>query len=69
VAGLRLAVLSFRERQDIKRILSNLPENNRYVMDYIIAGVLSHQSSDMRDYLLSTSIIQTTAAAGNDQTI
>ena len=57
VAGLRLAVLSFRERSDINRILSNLPDNNRYVMDYIIAEVVSHQPSEIKDYLLSTAIL------------
>lgn len=57
VAGLRLAVLSFREREDIDRIIANLPENNRYVMDYIISEVISHQPEDIQEYLLSTAIL------------
>ena len=57
VAGLRLAALSFRNRSDINRILSNLPDNNRYVMDYIIAEVLSHQPIEIKDYLLSAAIL------------
>ena len=57
VAGLRLAVLSIRQRTDLNRILDSLPDNNRYVMDYIIAEVISHQPPDIKDYLLSTAIL------------
>ena len=58
VAGLRLAALSLRERTDIDRILENLPDNNRYVMDYIIGEVLSRQSPTIQDYLLSTAVLK-----------
>jgi LuxR family maltose regulon positive regulatory protein len=57
VAGLRLAALSLRERADLDRILESLPDENRYVMDYIISEVLSKQPPDMENYLLSTAIL------------
>lgn len=57
VAGLRLAVLSMRQRSDLHEIVASLPDNNRYVMDYIIAEVLSHQPKEVREYLLSTAIL------------
>ena len=57
VTGLRLAVLSLRHREDIKNVLIDLPDDNRYVMDYVVAEVLSQQSPDMQEYLLKTSIL------------
>ncbi|KPJ76375.1 MAG: hypothetical protein AMJ54_12005 [Deltaproteobacteria bacterium SG8_13] len=57
VAGLRLAALSLRERTDVDRILGNLPDDNRYVMDYIVSEVLSRQPPAIQDYLLSTALL------------
>jgi LuxR family maltose regulon positive regulatory protein len=57
VTGLRLAALSLRQRSDLDRILANLPEDNRYVMDYLITEVLSNQEENSRDYLLATAIL------------
>lgn len=57
VVGLRLAVLSMRHRSDLQRIIAALPDDNRYVMDYIISEVISQQPVDIRDYLLSTAIL------------
>ncbi len=58
VTGLRLAGLSLRHRSDIDRILAQLPEDNRYVMDYIVAEVLSQQPSAIQEYLLTTAILE-----------
>lgn len=57
VAGLRLAVLSVRQRSDLQRIVASLPDNNRYVMDYIISEVISNQPEEIQKYLLSTAIL------------
>jgi LuxR family maltose regulon positive regulatory protein len=57
VTGLRLAALSLRHRSDLDRILANLPEDNRYVMDYLLTEVLSNQAENSRDYLLATAIL------------
>jgi ATP/maltotriose-dependent transcriptional regulator MalT len=57
VAGIRLAVLSFRERADLNRILAGLPDNNRYVMDYIVSEIVSQQPPDIKEYLLSTAVL------------
>jgi LuxR family maltose regulon positive regulatory protein len=48
VTGLRLAALSLRHREDLDRVLTDLPNDNRYVMDYMVAEVLSQQSSTMQ---------------------
>jgi LuxR family maltose regulon positive regulatory protein len=57
VAGLRLAVLSLRQRSDLQRIADDLPDNNHYVMDYLIAEVIAHQPTEVQDYLLATAIL------------
>jgi LuxR family maltose regulon positive regulatory protein len=58
VAGLRLAVLSLRERTDLDRILEDLPDDNRYVMDYIITEVLSRQPPTIQELLLATALLK-----------
>jgi len=44
VTGLRLAALTLHKQSDRSRILKNLPEDNRYIMNYILSEVLSQQS-------------------------
>ena len=57
VTGLRLAVLSTRNCSDLQSMIAGLPDNNRYVMDYMISEVISRQPADIQDYLLSTAIL------------
>ena len=57
VTGLRLVVLSLRHREDLNRVLTDLPNDNRYVMDYMVAEILSQQPPTMQEYLLTTSIL------------
>ena len=57
VTGLRLAALTFRHREDVDRVLSNVPENNRYVLDYMMNEVYSQQPPEIREYLVKTSIL------------
>ncbi len=57
VTGLRLAALTLRNQSDADRILKNLPEDSRYVVDYILSEVLSQQSPAMQEYLLETAIL------------
>ena len=57
ITGLRLAALSLRHRGDLNEVLTDLPDDNRYVMDYMVAEVLSHQQPHIQEYLLSTSIL------------
>ena len=57
VTGLRLAALSLRHREDLTQVLADLPNDNHYVMDYMVAEVLSLQSPAIQAYLLKTSIL------------
>jgi len=57
VTGLRLAVLSLNHRKDIKGILTGLPVENRYVMDYVVTEILSHHPPAVQEYLLKISVL------------
>jgi len=62
VTGLRLIALTLRNQtlgnqSDVDRLLENLPEDSRYVVDYILSEVLSQQSPAMQENLLKTAIL------------
>ena len=57
VTGLRLVALSLRDSEDLSRVLTDLPNDNHYVMDYLVSEVLSQQQPNIQEYLLSTSIL------------
>ena len=57
VTGLRLAALSVRHSEKINHVLSNLPNDGRYVNDYMVEEVLSQQPQSIQMYLLKTSIL------------
>jgi len=56
ITGLRMAALSIRHRGD-RNIMPELPGSVQYVMEYLFNEVLSHQSPDIRHYLLNTAIL------------
>ena len=57
VTGLRLAALSLHHRSDGDRLLAELPEDNRYVEEYLVLEVFSQQPAAIQQYLLSTAIL------------
>ncbi|MCB0223730.1 MAG: hypothetical protein KDI02_08575, partial [Anaerolineae bacterium] len=57
VTGLRLAALSLRHRGDIDLLLKGMPDNSRYVTDYLLAEVLNRLDPAIQDFLLKTSIL------------
>jgi LuxR family transcriptional regulator, maltose regulon positive regulatory protein len=74
ITGIHLAVLSLRQlceadpcapnltgnnQQDaISPCLSQLPENNRFIMDYFIAEIFTRQPAHVRNMLLRTAILK-----------
>ena len=56
VTGLRLAAMSLSHRKDLKGLATGLPVENRYVMDYVVTEILSHQCLPSR-ISLKTSIL------------
>src|SRR5919107_579075 len=57
IAGLQLAALSMRGREDISGFVAALKGSSRYVLDYLAEEVLQHQPDDVRAFLLQTSIL------------
>jgi LuxR family transcriptional regulator, maltose regulon positive regulatory protein len=57
IAGLQLAALSMRGREDISGFIAKLRGSNRYVLDYLAEEVLRHQPDDLEAFLVQTSIL------------
>lgn len=60
IAGLQLAALSLRgltERRGIAEFIEAFAGSNRFVIDYLADEVLARQTSDLREFLLDTSIL------------
>ncbi len=58
IAGLQLAALSIRGIDDPKEFIRDFTGSNRYVLDYLIEEVFKRQSSQVKDFLLKTSILE-----------
>jgi LuxR family maltose regulon positive regulatory protein len=58
VAGLQLAALSMRGRDDLPGFIQAFTGSSHYVLDYLIEEVLRQQPADVQDFLLKTSILE-----------
>jgi LuxR family maltose regulon positive regulatory protein len=57
IAGLQLAALSMRGREDVPGFIRAFAGDNQYIVDYMVAEVLQRQSERVRSFLLQTSIL------------
>jgi LuxR family maltose regulon positive regulatory protein len=57
VAGLQMAALSMRDREDISGFIEGFSGTNRYILDYLLDEVLASQSPEIQRFLLWTSIL------------
>ena len=57
IAGLQLAALSMRGKEDVSAFIRAFSGSHHYILDYLMEEVLGQQSSDVRDFLLSTCIL------------
>ena len=57
IAGLQLAALSMRGREDVSRFVRAFAGDNRYVVDYLVEEVLQRQPEPVRSFLLQTAIL------------
>jgi LuxR family maltose regulon positive regulatory protein len=57
VAALQLAALSLQGRDEPSAFISRFAGNDKYVVDYLVDEVLAHQDSDVREFLLRTSVL------------
>ncbi|MEW5868224.1 MAG: LuxR C-terminal-related transcriptional regulator [Chloroflexota bacterium] len=58
IAGLQLAALSMRGRQDLPGFIQAFTGSSRFILDYLIEEVYERQSSEIKDFLLKTSILE-----------
>ena len=70
--GLQLAALSLEGRDDVAAFVTSFSGSHRFVLDYLTEEVLDRQPDRVRDFLLSTSILERLsgplcdAVTGND---
>jgi LuxR family transcriptional regulator, maltose regulon positive regulatory protein len=57
VAGLQLAALSLRGREDVAGFVAAFSGSHRYVLDYLAEEVLDRQPEPVRTFLLETSVL------------
>jgi len=58
IAGLQMAALSMRDRQDIPGFIAGFSGTNRYILDYLLEEVLANQAPEIQRFLLYTSILE-----------
>src|SRR5918993_1632736 len=58
IAGLQLAALSMRGREDVPGFIRAFAGDNRYIVDYLVEEVLQRQPERTRSFLLQTSILE-----------
>jgi len=62
IAGLQMAALSMRHREDVSGFIKNFSGTNRYILDYLLEEVLAGQSPEVQHFLLLTSILERLSA-------
>ena len=58
IAGLQMAALSMRNREDVLGFIEGFSGTNRYILDYLLEEVLASQSPEIQRFLLYTSILE-----------
>ena len=56
-AGLQLAALSMRGRDELTAFIHDFTASDRYILDYLLEEVFKRQPADVQDFLLQTSIL------------
>lgn len=62
IAALQLAVLSLEGHDDAAAFIEDFAGSGRYVFDYLIDEVLARLPDDLRDFLLTTSVLRRMSA-------
>jgi LuxR family transcriptional regulator, maltose regulon positive regulatory protein len=57
IAGLQLAALSLKYNPDPSQFIHSFTGSDRYILDYLLEEVFSHQPVEIQTFLLSTSIL------------
>jgi LuxR family maltose regulon positive regulatory protein len=61
-AGLQLAALSMRGRDDLKSFIHDFTASDRYILDYLVEEVFERQPAEVQNFLLQTSILRRLSA-------
>ncbi len=62
IAGLQMAAISLRGRDDSAAFVAAFAGSHRYVFDYLLEQVLDRQPPDVRAFLLKTSLLERLSA-------
>ena len=57
VAGLQMAALSMRDRDDVHGFIAGFSGTNRHILDFLLEEIMACQSPEMQHFLLYTSIL------------
>jgi LuxR family maltose regulon positive regulatory protein len=57
IAGLQLAALAMRDRNDLEQFVAAFTGSNRFVVDYLMEEVFSRQPAHIQTFLLQTAIL------------
>jgi LuxR family maltose regulon positive regulatory protein len=63
IAGLQLAALSLRKREDLSSFVKDFAGSHRYLLDYVQQDILAQLPLTLKDFLLQTSILTRMNAA------
>ncbi len=63
IAGLQLAALSLRKRQDLSAWVSDFAGSSRYLLDYVQQDILAQLPDPLQHFLLQTSLVTRMNAA------
>jgi LuxR family maltose regulon positive regulatory protein len=58
IAGLQMAALSMRDREDVHGFIEGFSGTNRYILDYLLEEVLAGQPPEIQCFLLYTSLLE-----------
>jgi LuxR family maltose regulon positive regulatory protein len=58
IAGLQMAALSMKGRQDVSSFVKSFSGSHRFILDYLVEEVLESQPSNIQDFLFKTAILE-----------
>jgi ATP/maltotriose-dependent transcriptional regulator MalT len=62
IAGLQMAAISLRGREDAAAFVAAFAGSHRYIFDYLLEQVLNRQAPEVREFLLRTSVLERLSA-------
>lgn len=57
IAGLQMAALSMRDRDDVFGFIEGFSGTNRYILDYLLEEVLAREPEEVQNFLLQTAML------------